>query len=236
MGISHTFSAPRTPQQNGVAERKNRTLIEIARTLLNDYNLPKSFWGEAVSTTCYITNRALIRGGLKKTHEILKGRKPNIGYFKPFGCKCFILNTKDHLGKFDAKSDEEIFLGYSLSSKAYRVYNKRTFKVEESMNVVFDESVCLDDDLQKNDEDDELQLGETPNDQNPSELGSSTSQVEESTQNERNSPESMEGSPVSMEGLGDFPSAEDMPQAPQHILKRHPPSQATLSKVDYNEQ
>ncbi|CAN0905818.1 Retrovirus-related Pol polyprotein from transposon TNT 1-94 [Linum grandiflorum] len=110
-GIDHSFSAPRTPQQNGVAERKNRTLIDIARTILNDYSLPAKFWAEAVNTACYIINRVLIRSKLDKTpYELWKNRKPNIGYFRPFGCRCFILNTKDVLGKFDAKSDEDISL------------------------------------------------------------------------------------------------------------------------------
>ncbi|CAN0920860.1 Retrovirus-related Pol polyprotein from transposon TNT 1-94 [Linum grandiflorum] len=94
LGIEHEFSAPRTPQQNGVVERKNRTLIEIARTMLNDYGLSTKFWGEAVNTACYIINRVLIRSKLNKTpYEIWNNRKPSIGYFKPFGCKCFILNT-----------------------------------------------------------------------------------------------------------------------------------------------
>ncbi|CAN1187983.1 hypothetical protein LINPERPRIM_LOCUS32158 [Linum perenne] len=103
------------------------------------------------------------------------------------------------------------------------------------MNVVFDESACLDDDLQKNDEDDELQLGEMTTDQNPSELKTSTSQVEESIQQEKNCPESMEENPASLEGPGEFLSTEDVPQAPQYILKRHPPSQAALFEDDYNE-
>ena len=83
----------------------------------------------------------LIRPNLNKTsYELWKYRKPNIGYFKVFGCKCFILNTKDYLGKFDLKYDVSIFLGYSNSSKAYRVYNKRTLVVEESMHITIDES------------------------------------------------------------------------------------------------
>ena len=83
----------------------------------------------------------LIRPHLNKTpYELWKDRKPNIGYFKVFGCKCFILNKKDNLGKFDPKSDVGIFLGYSNSSKAYRVYNKRILVIEESMHVTFDES------------------------------------------------------------------------------------------------
>ncbi|KAH9704464.1 Integrase catalytic domain-containing protein [Citrus sinensis] len=140
-GIEHQFSSPRTPQQNGVVERKNRSIQEMARTMLNENSLPKYFWAEAVNTACYVLNRVLIRPNLNKTpYELWKDRKPNIGYFKVFGCKCFVLNTKDNLGKFDPKSDVGIFLGYSNSSKAYRVYNKRTLVVEESMHVTFDES------------------------------------------------------------------------------------------------
>ncbi|KAH9780749.1 Integrase catalytic domain-containing protein [Citrus sinensis] len=141
LGIEHQFSSPRTPQQNGVAERKNMSNQEMARTMLNENSLPKYFWAEAVNTACYVLNRVLIRPNLNKTpYELWKDRKPNIGYFKVFGCKCFVWNTKDNLGKFDPKSDVGIFLGYSNSSKAYRVYNKRTLVVEESMHVTFDES------------------------------------------------------------------------------------------------
>jgi len=141
-GIKHNFSAPRTPQQNGVVERKNRSLEELARTLLNETNLPKYFWADTVSTTCYVLNRVLIRPILKKTpYELFKGRKPNISHLKVFGCKCFILNNeKDNLGKFDSKADEGIFLGYSLHGHAYRAYNRRTMLVEESMHIAFDET------------------------------------------------------------------------------------------------
>ncbi|KAH9649201.1 Integrase catalytic domain-containing protein [Citrus sinensis] len=141
LSIEHQFSSPRTPQQNGVVERKNRSIQEMARTMLNENALPKYFWAEAVNTACYVLNRVLIRPYLNKTpYELWKDRKHNIGYFKVFRCKCFILNTKDNLGKFDPKSDVGIFLGYSNSSKAYRVYNRRTLVVEESMHVTFDES------------------------------------------------------------------------------------------------
>jgi transposase InsO family protein len=141
-GIQHTFSSPRTPQQNGVVERKNRSLEELARTMLNETNLPKYFWADAVSTACYVMNRVLIRPILKQTpYEIYKGRKPNISHFHVFGCKCFVLNNgKDNLGKFDAKADEGIFLGYSTSSKAFRIYNKRRMTIEESVHVTFDET------------------------------------------------------------------------------------------------
>jgi len=136
------LTAPRTPQQNGVVERKNRSLEELARTLLNATDLSKYLWVDAVSTTCYVLNRVLIRPILKKTpYELFKGRKPNISHLKVFGCKCFILNNgKNNLGKFDPKADEGIILGYSLYSHAYRVYNRRTMVVEESMHVDFDET------------------------------------------------------------------------------------------------
>ena len=141
-GIEHNFSSPRTPQQNGVVERKNRHLEEMARTMLNEANIPKYFWADAVSTACYVMNRIIIRPILKKTpYELYKGRKPNISHLHVFGCKCFILNNgKDNLGKFDAKADEGIFLGYSLTSKAFRVYNKRIMTMEESIHVAFDET------------------------------------------------------------------------------------------------
>ena len=141
-GIDHQFSAPRTPEQNGVVERKNRVLVELARTMLKESKVPTYFWADAVNTACYVINRILIRPKLNKTpYELLKGRKPNISHFHAFGCKVFILNNgKDQIGKFDSKADEGIFIGYSTHSKAYRVYNKRTLTVEESVHVVFDES------------------------------------------------------------------------------------------------
>jgi len=87
-------------------------------------------------------NRALIRPILKKTpYGLYKGRKPNISYLHIFGCKCFVLNNgKDNLGKFDAKSDEGIFLDYSLNSKTFRIYNKRAMTIEKSIHVAFDET------------------------------------------------------------------------------------------------
>ena len=111
--------------------------------MLNDSNLPKYFWADAISTATHVINRVLIRPILRKTpYEIFKGRKPNIAYFRVFGCKCFVLNNgKEHLGKFDSKADEGIFLGYSQTSKTYRIYNKRTKTIEESVHVKFDEMI-----------------------------------------------------------------------------------------------
>ncbi|GAB2297521.1 hypothetical protein Dimus_038476 [Dionaea muscipula] len=141
-GIDHNFSAPRTPQQNGVVERKNRTLEDMTRTMLLNSGLSKSYWAEALNTACYILNRALVRPLLHKTpYELLKNKKPNLAHLRIFGCKYFVLNNeKDNLGKFDDRSDEDIFLGYSSHSKAYKVLNKRTNCVEESIHVLFDEA------------------------------------------------------------------------------------------------
>jgi len=142
-GIKHNFSAPRTPQKNGVVERKNMSLEELARTMINENSLPKYFWADVVNIACYVLNRVLIRPILKKTtpYEPFKWRRPVLSHLKVFGCKCFILNNdKESLGKFDAKADEGFFLGYATQSHAYRVYNKRLMTVEESMHVIFDES------------------------------------------------------------------------------------------------
>nr|GFC06513.1 retrovirus-related Pol polyprotein from transposon TNT 1-94 [Tanacetum cinerariifolium] len=114
-------------KQNGIAERKNRTLIEAARTLLADSLLFIPFWAEAVNTACYVQNRVLVTKPHNKTpHELLHGRLPSIGFMRPFGCLVTILNTLDHLGKFQGKVDEGFIVGYFVCSKAFRVFNSRT--------------------------------------------------------------------------------------------------------------
>ena len=113
----------------------------MTRIMLNENNLPKYFWVEAINTSCYVLNRVLLRPILKKTpYELWKNKKPNISYFKVFECKCFILNIKYKFGKFDAKSDVGIFLDHSTLSKAFRVFNKRTMVIEKSIHVIFYES------------------------------------------------------------------------------------------------
>nr|GEY43758.1 retrovirus-related Pol polyprotein from transposon TNT 1-94 [Tanacetum cinerariifolium] len=137
-GIKREFSVARTPQQNGVAKRKNRTLIEAARTMLADSPLPTTFWAEAVNTACYVQNRVLATKPHNKTpYELLIGRSPNLEFMRPFGCLVTILNTLDHLGKFDGKADEGFLVGYFINSKAFRVFNSKTRKVEENLQVNF---------------------------------------------------------------------------------------------------
>ncbi|GJU41529.1 putative ribonuclease H-like domain-containing protein [Tanacetum coccineum] len=140
-GILRQYSVARTPQQNGVAERRNRTLIEAARTMLADSKLPTTFWAEAVNTACYVQNRVLVVKPHNKTpYELFHGRTPTLSFMRPFGCPVTILNTIDHLGKFDGKADEGFFVGYSLNSKAFRVFNSRTRIVEENLHIRFSES------------------------------------------------------------------------------------------------
>ena len=145
LGICHEFSAPKTPQQNGIVERKNRTIQEMARVMLNSKKLANRFWAEAVNTACHIVNRVYITKGTSMTaYEIWKGRKPNVKYFQVFGCVCYILRDREHLGKFDSKSDKGIFLGYAQNSRAFRVFNQRTNCVMESYNVLFDDLKTVD--------------------------------------------------------------------------------------------
>jgi len=136
-GIKHEFSSPITPQQNGVVERKNRTIQESARVMLHAKKLPYSFWAEAMNTACYIHNRVTLRTGTNTTlYELWKNKKPTVKYFHVFGSKCYILADREQRRKLDPKSDEGIFLGYSTNSRAYRVFNSRTKVMMESSNVV----------------------------------------------------------------------------------------------------
>ncbi|GKC69344.1 putative ribonuclease H-like domain-containing protein [Tanacetum coccineum] len=135
-GIKKEFSVVKTPQQNGVAERRNRTLIEAAGTMLADSKLPTTFWDEVVNTACYVHNMVLVVKPHNKTpYELFRGRTSALSFMRPFGCHVIILNTLDYLGKFNGKSDERLFVGYSMNSKAFRVYNIRIRKVEENLHI-----------------------------------------------------------------------------------------------------
>ncbi|GJX48610.1 ribonuclease H-like domain-containing protein [Tanacetum coccineum] len=123
------------------AERRNRTLIEASRTMVADSKLPTTFWAEAVNTACYVQNRVLVVKPHNKTpYELFNGLTPTLSFMRPFGCPVTILNTIDHLGKFDGKADEGFFVRYSLNSKAFRVFNSRTRIVEENLHIRFSES------------------------------------------------------------------------------------------------
>ncbi|GJR65307.1 putative ribonuclease H-like domain-containing protein [Tanacetum coccineum] len=141
-GILRQYSVARTPQQNGVAERRNWKLIEAARTMLDDSKLPTTFWAEAVNTACYVQNRLLVVKPHNRTlYELFHGRTPTLSFMRPFVCLVTILNTIDHLGKFDGKADEGFFVRYSLNSKAFRVFNSRTRIVKENLHIRFSENI-----------------------------------------------------------------------------------------------
>jgi hypothetical protein len=140
-GIKHEFSSPYTPQQNGVLERKNRTLLDMARTMLDEYKTLDRFWAKAINTACYSINRLYLHRILKKTsYELLSGKKPNVAYFRVFGSKCFILIKRGRSSKFAPKAVEGFLLGYDSNTRAYRVFNKSTGLVEVSCDIVFDET------------------------------------------------------------------------------------------------
>jgi transposase InsO family protein len=113
-GIKHEFLAPYTPQQNGVAESKNRTLIEMARTMLDQYKTSDRFWTEAVNMACHATNRLYLHKLLKKTsYELHTGNKPSVSYFRVFESKCYVLQKRSRSSKFAPKVYESFLLGYN---------------------------------------------------------------------------------------------------------------------------
>jgi hypothetical protein len=139
-GIDQQFSAPHVPQQNGVVERKNCTLVEMSRMMLDEYRTPRHFWADAISTACYISNQIFLRSILHLTpFELCFGRKPSVSHFRPFGCKCFVLKC-GNLDKFESHSFDGILLGYTPHGKSYRVYNFETNSVVESCDVTFDKT------------------------------------------------------------------------------------------------
>ncbi|GJW85842.1 retrovirus-related pol polyprotein from transposon TNT 1-94 [Tanacetum coccineum] len=139
VGITHEKTVPRTPQQNGVVERRNRTLVEAARTMLIFSKAPLFLWAEAVATACYTQNRSLIHTFHNKTpYELVHDKKPDLSFLRIFGALCYPTNNSEDLGKLKAKVDIEFFVGYALNRKGYRIYNKRTRQIMETIHVTFD--------------------------------------------------------------------------------------------------
>nr|GEV45219.1 hypothetical protein [Tanacetum cinerariifolium] len=140
VGISHQMSSVRTPQQNGVVERRNQTLVEAARTMLIFSHAPLFLWAEAIATVCFTQNRSIIHRRFNKTpYEFINGRKLDISFLYVFGALCYPKNNREDIGKLGAKGDIGFFIGYSTDSCAYRVYNCQIKKIMETMNVSFDE-------------------------------------------------------------------------------------------------
>ncbi|WVZ75883.1 hypothetical protein U9M48_023904 [Paspalum notatum var. saurae] len=136
LGLEHQFSSPYTPPQNGVVERKNRTLVEMARTMLDEHRTPRRFWAEAVNTARYIANRIFLRAFLGKTsYELRFGRQPGVKHL------CFVLKKAGHLDKFESRCLDGIFSGYASNSRAFRVWILEAKQVVETCEVSFDETM-----------------------------------------------------------------------------------------------
>nr|GFA68091.1 hypothetical protein [Tanacetum cinerariifolium] len=139
-GIQHQTSVARTPEQNDIVERWNRTLIEAARIMLSAAKVPLFFWAEAIATACFTQNHSLVIPRHEKTpYHIINDRKPSVKFFHIFGSVCYIVRDGENLDKMKEKGEECIFVGYSNQSRAYRVFNKRTRVIMESIHVNFNE-------------------------------------------------------------------------------------------------
>ncbi|GKB99386.1 retrovirus-related pol polyprotein from transposon TNT 1-94 [Tanacetum coccineum] len=140
VGIFHQKSIPRTPQQNGVVKRRNRTLVEAARTMMIFSKAPMFIWAKAIATACYTQNRSLIYTRHNKTpYELIHDKKFDLTFLRVFGALCYLTNDSEDLRKFQAKADIGIFVGYAPSRKGYKIYNKRTHRLMETIHVTFDE-------------------------------------------------------------------------------------------------
>nr|GFC01031.1 integrase, catalytic region, zinc finger, CCHC-type, peptidase aspartic, catalytic [Tanacetum cinerariifolium] len=140
ISISHQLSSVRTSQQNGVVERRNRTLVEAARTMLIFSRAPLFLWAKAIATACFTQNHSIIHRRFNKTpYELINNRKPDISFLHVFGALCYPKNDREDIGKLGAKGDIGFFIGYSADSCAYRIYNHRTKKIMETINVSIDE-------------------------------------------------------------------------------------------------
>jgi hypothetical protein len=233
-GIDQQFFVPRVPQQNGVVERQNRTLVKMARLMLDEHKTPRHFWANAISTACYISNRIFLRSILHLTpFELRFGRKSSIFHLTPFGCKCFILKY-GNLDKFESHSFDGILLGYTTHDRSYRVYNLETNIIVESCDWTFDEiapcprdvfecvgdkemeeSIFVDEGLQGIDGDEDKPLLSSTS--SPEHVPASTLEAE--------APQATTSSTAAMEAS--WVEGEIIPElgARSHIQKAHPPQQ-----------
>ncbi|GKB96247.1 integrase, catalytic region, zinc finger, CCHC-type containing protein, partial [Tanacetum coccineum] len=128
--IFHQKIVPRTPQQNGVVKRQNRSLVEAARTMIIYSKAPMFLWAEVVATACYTQNRSFIHTRHDKTpYELVHNKKPDLTFFRVFGALCYPTNDREDLGKLQPTADIGIFIGYAPSRKGYQIYNKRTRRI-----------------------------------------------------------------------------------------------------------
>lgn len=177
-GIKRQFSTLRTHQQNGVVERKNQTIQEATRTMMKESNVLDVYQREAIHTIVYVLNRVQIIGNNTKTpFELWTSKTPIVKYFKVFGSRCYIKRDDENIGKFDARCDEGIFLGYSTTNKTYRCFNKKLRKIVESDNVKVDEDMHRPIEISEVEPDDPIS-GKVPED-NKGNLEEEEEQIEE---------------------------------------------------------
>lgn len=136
-GIEHQVTVPYSPQQNGVAERKNRTLVEMIRCMLFDAGLQKKYWGEAMLTACYLQNRQPTSGNAKTPYEKWVGNPPSVRHIRTFGCCAYAHVDKQKRQKLDPKSEKLVMVGYSDVTKGYRLLNPTNDKITISRDVIF---------------------------------------------------------------------------------------------------
>jgi len=161
-GIQRKYSCSYSPQQNGVAERKNMHIAEIARAMLNEKNLPNYFWAEVIATAVYIMNRTPTKAIHGMTpEEKFTGKKPNVSHLKVFSCIAYVHVLDEKRSKLDSKAKKCIFIRYSLEQKRYKCFNPSTWKLQVSRDVVFDEMVSWYPSL-KITEDREARNGDVP--------------------------------------------------------------------------
>ena len=144
-GIRHFLTVPMTPQQNGVVERKNRTILNMARSMLKSKKMPKEFWAEAVSCAVYLSNLSpTISVPGKTPQEAWTSRKPNVSHLRVFGSIAYAHVPDEKRSKLDEKSEKYVFIGYDLRSKGYKLYSPATKKVIISRDVMFNEEGSWD--------------------------------------------------------------------------------------------
>ncbi|GKD70792.1 retrovirus-related pol polyprotein from transposon TNT 1-94 [Tanacetum coccineum] len=144
LGITYQILVARTPQQNGVVERRNHTLVEAAHTMLIFSKSPLFLWAEVVATACYTRIKSLIHTRYNKNpYELLRDRKPDLKFLYIFGALCYPTTYSGDLGKLKPKADIRIFISYSPSKKAYRIYNKQTLLIMETIHLQFDELTLM---------------------------------------------------------------------------------------------
>jgi hypothetical protein len=190
-GIKRQFSVARTPQQNGVVERKNMTVQEMAQTIIMDSKLIDIFWTQEVHIVVHIQNRVMIRNNIvvKTPYELWKGRPTNVKHFRVFGSKCYIKREDGKMRKFDSCVGKGILVGYSSTRKAYKCYNLRLNKVVESINITIDETRRPESKKEENksmeqlfeEEDEKEEEEEDEDEENPTEVEEQFQQVSPKT-------------------------------------------------------